>query len=93
MFSFSPCVPMKMDDSLAIRDRERSGLLSRIVNDLKNDQRVRAAWLSGSVSRGEHDVLSDLDLSVVVTDESVNDFVDNRRGVRGSTCASGSCYG
>ena len=70
---------MNIADLLAIRDQERSGLLSRIVDHLKNDQRVRAAWLSGSVSRGDHDGLSDLDLSVVVTDESVNDFVDNRR--------------
>ena len=66
-------------DLLAIRDQERSGLLSRIVNHLKNDQRVSAVWLSGSVSRGDHDGLSDLDLSVVVTDESANDFIDNRR--------------
>ena len=70
---------MTIQDLLAIRYRERSHLLGRIVEDLRNDQRVCAAWLSGSVSRGDHDELSDLDLSVVVTDESANDFVQNRR--------------
>jgi predicted nucleotidyltransferase len=68
-----------LDDLLAIRDQERSGLLSRIVNHLNDGQRVCAAWLSGSVSRGDHDGLSDLDLSVVATDESVSDLVDARR--------------
>ena len=67
------------DDLLAIRDQERFDLLGRIVNHLKNDQRVRAAWLSGSVSRGDHDGLSDLDLSVVVTNEAASDFNKNRR--------------
>ena len=64
---------------LAIRDRERSDLLARIVEHLKDDRRVRAAWLSGSVSRGDHDGLSDLDLSVVVDDKDAHDFVRNRR--------------
>ena len=65
-----PALPGRLctiDDLLAIRDRERSGLLSRIVNDLKNDRRVCAAWLSGSVSRGDDDGLSDLDfMSLIV---------------------------
>lgn len=69
---------LQIDDLLAIRDQERSVLLGRIVNHLKEDQRVCAAWLSGSVSRGDHDGLSDLDLYVVVTDESVSDLVENR---------------
>ena len=46
---------------------------------LRNDQRVCAAWLHGSSSRGEDDALSDLDLWVVVSDQSADDFVDNRR--------------
>ena len=55
---------MTTEDLPQIRQRERSDLLSRIVSDLQNDERVCAAWLSGSVSRGDHDGLSDLDLSV-----------------------------
>ena len=69
---------MTIEGLLAIRDRERSDILGRIVADLKNDQRVGAAWLHGSLSRGDHDGLSDIDLTVVVADESANDFINNR---------------
>jgi hypothetical protein len=68
-----------VDKLLAIRIRERSDLLDRIVEGLRRDRHVRAAWLYGSVSRGEDDALSDLDLSVVVSDESIGEFVANRR--------------
>ena len=70
---------MSIDELLGIRSRERSDLLDQVVKGLRNDQRVRAAWLSGSVSRGDDDALSDLDLSIVVSDESVSDFVQDRR--------------
>jgi hypothetical protein len=70
---------MNVDELLAIRTRERSDLLGRIVAGLRDDRRVRAAWLSGSVSRGDDDALSDLDLSVVVSGESIGEFVANRR--------------
>ncbi len=64
--------------SLAIRERELSDLLARIEDLLRRDQRVRAAWLFGSSSQGNRDALSDLDLWVVVADESANDFVEGR---------------
>ena len=69
---------MDVDQLLAIRTRERSELLDQIVMGLRSDRRVRAAWLSGSVARGDHDALSDLDLSVVVSGESIREFVVNR---------------
>ena len=70
---------MDVDKLLATRTRERSDLLDRIVAVLRDDRRVRADWLSGSVGRGDEDALSDLDLSVVVSDESIGEFVANRR--------------
>ena len=70
---------MNVDKLLAIRMQERALLLERIVEHLRSDRRVRAAWLSGSVSRGEDDGLSDLDLHVAVADGNVADFVKNRR--------------
>lgn len=70
---------MTIDALLAIRTRERNDLLVRIVDVLKRDRRVSAALLTGSVARGDDDGLSDLDLMIVVTDESACDFVRNRR--------------
>ena len=70
---------MTIDTLLAIRERERHDLLLQILDFLKRDRRVCAAWLTGSVSRGDDDGLSDLDLMIVVTDESACDFVRNRR--------------
>ena len=54
-------------------------MLRRIEEVTLEDCRVRAAWLTGSVARGEDDALSDLDIFIVVTDDAIDDFVDNRR--------------
>ena len=70
---------MTNHELLATRTRERHDLLIRTLDGLNRDHRVSAAWLTGSVSRGHDDGLSDLDLMVVVTDESACDFIRNRR--------------
>ena len=70
---------MNLHQLLSPRLRERSELLDQIVAIVEADSNVRAAWLSGSVSRGDDDALSDLDLSVVVSDESIGELVDRRR--------------
>lgn len=70
---------MDVDQLLAVRTQERSALTKRIVLGLRSDRHVRAAWISGSVSRGDDDALSDLDLSIVVSDESIGEFVANRK--------------
>lgn len=46
----------------------RTELLERITRGLREDERIVAAWLSGSFGRGEETWLSDLDLHVVVAD-------------------------
>ncbi len=48
----------------------RDLLLARIVTTLSQDQdeRFAAAWLTGSLGRGDADALSDLDLTVAVVD-------------------------
>jgi hypothetical protein len=43
-------------------------LLTRVVESVEGDHRVRALWLAGSVGRGVADAGSDLDLVVTVTD-------------------------
>ena len=45
-------------------------LLARVVDASRDDQRVRALWLSGSVGRGVADAGSDLDLVVTVSDRA-----------------------
>lgn len=51
------------------REAEREALLSRIETVLRADERVVAAWLAGSLGRGDADALSDIDLWIVVADD------------------------
>jgi predicted nucleotidyltransferase len=57
---------------------ERDALLARLVAQLERDKRVHAAWLFGSMGRGTPDELSDLDLFVVVRDESLDEVIAAR---------------
>lgn len=52
----------------------RDALLQHILAVLSADERFVAAWLTGSLARGEEDDLSDLDLSVVVADPFSEQF-------------------
>ena len=45
-----------------------AALLARVEEAMRDDQRVRALWLAGSVGRGVADAGSDLDLIVTVVD-------------------------
>lgn len=58
-----------MNRSLQKYRESREHLLTRIVETLSNDERVVAAWLSGSYSRNDADAVSDLDLTVVIADQ------------------------
>src|SRR5579872_918829 len=49
-------------------------LLQHMLAVLNADERFLAAWLTGSLARGEEDDLSDLDLSVVVADAFSEQF-------------------
>lgn len=46
----------------------RDRVLRDLVAALRDDARIAAAWLGGSLGRGVGDALSDIDLTVVVTD-------------------------
>ena len=70
---------MGVEDLLSIRLRERAELLMRVDQCVRRDCRVRAAWIMGSVARGEDDALSDLDHFIVVADDAIAEFIDNRR--------------
>lgn len=51
------------------RRAERDALLMHLTATLEADPRVCAAWLSGSLGRGDADDLSDIDVWVIVQDE------------------------
>jgi predicted nucleotidyltransferase len=52
----------------------REPLLRHIVEELRADARVAAAWLTGSIGRGEADAWSDLDLHVAIYDQHLSAF-------------------
>ncbi|MBV9577980.1 MAG: nucleotidyltransferase domain-containing protein [Chloroflexi bacterium] len=64
---------------MAIPDREP--LLQHIVRELRSDARVVAAWLTGSIGRGEDDAWSDLDLHVAVYDPQLTSFWSEREAL------------
>jgi predicted nucleotidyltransferase len=67
-----------MKNSLEAYRHSREALLTRIVNELSNDERFVAAWLTGSYGRNDADEVSDLDLRVVVA-ESFSDSLCTRQ--------------
>jgi len=58
-----------MNKSIQIYTNHRELLLQTIVEKLSADDRIIAAWLTGSFSRGEQDTLSDIDITLVIVDE------------------------
>jgi predicted nucleotidyltransferase len=49
-------------------------LLERAIEATRQDERVRALWLGGSLARGQADAASDLDLLLAVQDEETAAF-------------------
>ena len=49
-------------------------LLDQCIEVLRADDRVRAAWVHGSLARGDADALSDLDVIVAVADDDVPSY-------------------
>ncbi|HET9907450.1 MAG TPA: hypothetical protein VFQ23_12430 [Anaerolineales bacterium] len=48
---------------------QREFILAEIIEKLSTDERFVAGWLTGSLSRNEADSLSDIDLTLVVSDK------------------------
>lgn len=59
---------MKTNPDLESYREQREVFLAGVVESLVKDSRFVAAWLTGSISRNEADSLSDIDLSLVVSD-------------------------
>ena len=62
---------MSIDDLLRTRRTEHESLLQQALRTLQADQRIIAAWLFGTEGRHTSDALSDLDVWVIVKDESI----------------------
>lgn len=56
-------------------------MVERIAEVLREDQRVRAAWLCGSRARGTHDQYSDIDIWLVVRAADVAQFINDWPGL------------
>lgn len=67
-------------EALSRREAEREVLLGRAAALLAADSRVTAAWVGGSVGRGDADALSDLDLHIVIDDDHIGAVTAHRRG-------------
>ncbi|HSJ36889.1 MAG TPA: nucleotidyltransferase domain-containing protein [Planococcus sp. (in: firmicutes)] len=70
--------------SIALLDHyleERNQLLRTTSEVLERDPRVKAAWLFGSIGRGDEDALSDIDLWVVVDDDHIDNIIAQPRQV------------
>ncbi|HKP53455.1 MAG TPA: nucleotidyltransferase domain-containing protein [Chloroflexia bacterium] len=74
-----PAMAMSSNQILNLRLYEREELVARAAEFLKRDERVVAAWLFGSLGRGDADALSDVDLWVVVADEHIEAVSAERR--------------
>ncbi|HUF00132.1 MAG TPA: nucleotidyltransferase domain-containing protein, partial [Anaerolineales bacterium] len=48
--------------------QSRNVLITSIVTELSSDERLLAAWLTGSYGRNDADEVSDLDLNIVVAE-------------------------
>lgn len=53
-------------------------LIEKIKIALEDDSRVLAAWLEGSIARGEDDDFSDIDLWISVKDKQFSSFIEER---------------
>ena len=58
-----------MNKSIQTYTERRETFLQAVVEKLSIDERFVAAWLTGSFARGEEDTLSDIDITLVVTNE------------------------
>ncbi|CAN5647347.1 hypothetical protein BH09CHL1_BH09CHL1_12020 [soil metagenome] len=59
----------------------RDALIEQVQKQLAGDERVVAAWLHGSIGRGERDAWSDIDLVVLIEETHYSEFWDDRQSL------------
>lgn len=70
---------MSLNETLLEKKAERDALILRATGLLQSDERIVAAWLAGSLGRGDGDAFSDVDLWVVVRDAEMEAVREGRR--------------
>lgn len=68
-----------MSASLMKLASHRDALIDRLHEQLAGDTRVVAAWLHGSIGRGDGDAWSDIDLVVLIEDDRYAEFWADRQ--------------
>ncbi len=58
-----------LEDTGTAMALERGAFLERLDTLLRSDMRILAAWVGGSVGRGEADALSDIDIHLAIADD------------------------
>lgn len=79
---------MPITPTLLAYAARRDAFLQRVLADLQHDDVIVAAWLSGSFGRDEADLISDLDLHIVVTDGYAATLLIKPKTVWASTTAA-----
>jgi len=59
-----------MSGTLESYRQQRDSLLAKLAETLSKDERFVAGWVTGSIGKNESDSLSDIDLTVVVSDKN-----------------------
>jgi hypothetical protein len=72
-------------ECIAMYRQHREKLLTNITQQLAADSRFVAAWLTGSLGRGEADEVSDIDVTLVVTEAHVESLCARPWQVSGRT--------
>ena len=67
-----------MDAQELLMPRHHQIITNRFVAACQVDERVVAAFISGSYARGTTDIYSDLDFGLIITDEAYDDFLAGR---------------
>jgi predicted nucleotidyltransferase len=75
------CKLARMSRSREAPSRAHERLIARFSDACSSDQRVVAAFVGGSIARGEADQYSDVDLCVVTTDEAADDVFADRAAI------------
>ena len=66
-------------------NQSRESLLTKISERFSNDSRFVAGWLTGSLSRGDTDEFSDIDISLVVANEHCSSICNRLEQVTAQT--------
>jgi predicted nucleotidyltransferase len=67
-----------MQTPLSSSKRDREDIIARFAQACSGDKRIAAAFVGGSVARGDSDAFSDLDLCIVTRDELFDDVFADR---------------